>query len=102
MLNQLWVCRDIDITVERLRFAAGELTAPNCAQHCLQRTLIDRCWVMKPDSSSPEIGSCDKDSFTWPDAMVYLHVHEDVENELLTVRMPLRFVAVCYGAALTL
>ena len=80
-------CRDIYITLERLRFAAGELNVPRSAQECLQRTLVDRCWVVTPsEADRPETLKCGTDSFTEAVPMVNLHIHEDVENELLTVR----------------
>lgn len=69
-----------------MRFAAGETVSPHSASECLQRTLLDRCWAVESDAvRADSVTAIDPKQFSAPVPMVDLHVHEDVENDILTV-----------------
>lgn len=83
--------RDLDITVGRIRLAAGEIVPPKTAASSLQRLIWDQCWINKHQKSTTEHDPVPVNSELQrdPTPMIALKIHEDPEMEITTVSIPI-------------
>jgi hypothetical protein len=79
--------RDLNITVGRIRLAAGEIDPPKSANASLHKVIWDQCWIERSEKlgTDRDLSENDKEIRRDPTPMIALKVHEDPEMGITTV-----------------